>query len=162
MLSINLVRAWLTTHRPVNCTSLLDRPITRIGAPPRSMRSAHAVAPRGTSSQGCSSDNSEQAKRVRWTSRERAMTTIWHSKSRAEMGRNGHMSIIIPLTQRSFCPWARPRPTSWRFFCWSAGYCSIFARWRHWIKWITKIRVNMPCSAYTCLDVSKKSFTYLQ
>ena len=34
-------------------------------------------------------------------------------------------------------------------------YCSIFARWRHWIKWITKIRVNMPCSAYTCLDVCK-------
>jgi len=22
--------------------------------------------------------------------------------------------------------------------------------------------VNMPCSAYTCLDVCKKSFTYLQ
>jgi len=30
-------------------------------------------------------------------------------------------------------------------------YCSIFARW--WIKWITKIRVSMACSAYTCLDV---------
>ena len=41
-------------------------------------------------------------------------------------------------------------------------YCSIFARWRHWIKWITKICVNMSCSAYTCLDVCKKSFTYLQ
>ena len=34
-------------------------------------------------------------------------------------------------------------------------YCSIFARWRHWIKWIIKIRVNIPCSAYTCLMCAK-------
>ena len=72
-----------------------------------------------------------------------------------------HLIYRFPVLHFHSCN--RPRPI-YLLSCYVliGYYCSIFARWRHWIKWITKIRVNMPCSAYTCLDVCKKSFTYLQ